>query len=85
MVSSMEKFTKKNQTQIHPNFIPGCNHESYPIIPLKKCKLCIFWNWFLAKIILISQKKCFKAIQNGSKLNRVLQTQIAICHQIFAG
>ena len=37
-----------------------------------KCKLCIVWLWFKAKIISISKNICFEAIQNGGKSNRVL-------------
>ena len=31
-----------------------------------KYKLCIVWNWFIAKIILILKNSYFEAIQNGA-------------------
>ena len=36
----------------------------------------IIWNWFLAKIILISQIICFNIIQNDGILNRGLSSNI---------
>ena len=45
--------------------------------------LSIFWNWFIAKIILISKNICIEAIQNGSKSKRVIRAWTEICHQIF--
>ena len=39
---------------------------------LKKYKLCIVWNWFIAKIIFVGQNICFETIQNGGKSNSAL-------------
>ena len=34
-------------------------HYIFSKIVFNKCKLCIVWNWFMAKIISISQKYLF--------------------------
>ena len=53
-----------------------------PVFFCHKYKLCIVWNWFRAKIILISQNICFEAIQNGGKLNSASTLNISV-HSIF--
>ena len=48
-----------------------------------KCKLCIVWNWFIAKIILMIQKYLFEAIQYGGKSSGMLRAWREILHQIW--
>ena len=43
-----------------------------------KCKLCIVWNWFIAKIIFVS----FEVVQNGGKPNNLSGLNWGY-HQIF--
>ena len=43
------------------------------------------WNWFIAKIIPISQNICFEAIQIGGKSNKVLEAWTEVCYQNFGG
>ena len=53
--------------------------------PVKLGKVCIFWNWFIAKNYFNLAKNCFWVIPTGGKLNRVLLAWTMLCRQILGG